>query len=38
LGYDTVDLDLNPASEAKLQPKSLYRKLAAKMSSLMGLS
>ena len=38
LVYDTVDVDLNPANEAEPQPKSLYKRVASKLSNLLGLS
>jgi hypothetical protein len=38
LDYDTVDVDLNPASEAKPEPKSLYKQVASRLRKLVGLS
>lgn len=38
LNYETVNVDLNPAFESKPKPKSFYKRLASRMSSLLGLS
>ena len=38
LNYDTTDVDLNPAKDSSLSPKSLYKRMASRVSSYLGLS
>ena len=38
LNYDTADVDLNPAKDSSPSPKSLYKRMASRVSSYLGLS
>lgn len=38
LSYDTADVDLNPAKDSSPSPKSLYKRVASRVSSYLGLS
>ena len=38
LDYDRADVDLNPAKDSKPSPRSLYKRVASRVSNYLGLS